>query len=208
MVALDKLHVVDLKQGFAGQDIHSIFSYEDIGDGNSFDLGGAFLEDVLPAWNDAQAVDITNTSLTVINLGDLGDNDFRSLTGGGTISGSGMLPLHDAVNFTMKPSSRAVRPGSKRLSGLVELYQTAGTIDNATYITLLNTLRDAIGDHISLDDTNFYAPCVIKRVKYEVPDSDPVRFAYRFPEIGETPVSSQFAGILINLHISHQVSRK
>ena len=206
-MALDDLYVLDLKQMFEGQDIHNIFSYQRTDEGSAIDLNDAFVEDMLPLINDMQHEDIINVSLNTINLGNLGDNGFLVLTGAGVLTGSDMLPLHDAVNFTLKPTNRAVRPGSKRFSGIPEIEQVGGTITQPTYITTLNALRVGLETNIAAEAENFYQPIVIKRVKYEVPDSDPVRYAYRFPEIGETPVISTLAGVLLNTHVSHQVSR-
>jgi hypothetical protein len=150
---------------------------------------------------------IENVSINTINLGNLGDNAFDTLTTAGTIAGTEMLPLHDAVNFTLKPANRAVRPGSKRFAGIPEGAVLRGDINDATYLASLELLRIGLGENISDDDTVFFQPVVIKRVKY-VPDPErPDHFAYRFPEIGETPVSSTIAGVLLNTHVSHQVSR-
>lgn len=206
-MALSDLYVLDLEQSFEGQDIHNIFSYQKTADGTALGLNDAFAEDMLPLINAMQAEDIVNVSLNTINLGDLGDNGFNVLTGAGVLTGSDMLPLHDAINFTLKPTNRAVRPGSKRFSGIPEIEQVKGTITQPTYITTLNALRIGLETLIAAEAGDFYQPVVIKRVKYAVPDSDPVRYAYRFPEIGETPVVSTLAGVLLNLHISHQVSR-
>lgn len=206
-MALADLYVLDLKQSFLTQEIHNIFSFENTGAATSTDLNNAFMEDLLPLINAVQAEFIVNVSLDTKCLGNLGDNNFLPLSGVGALAGSDMLPLHDAVNFTLKPAIRTVRPGSKRFSGIPEVEQVNGTITNAGYITNLNLLKIGLSAFISDDDLEFFSPVIIKRVKYVVPDSDPERFAYRFPEIGETPVYSPVGGVLLNLHISHQISR-
>jgi hypothetical protein len=136
-------------------------------------------------------------------LGDLGEETVG--TGGG-ITGE-MLPVFNAVNFTIKPASRAVRPGSKRIAGVPETVQLDGTITDSSYITALNGLRVAMGNEISTDDVNFYRLVTIKRVAYDVPDSDPVRVAYRFPETDGELVFAPVRNILLNTKVSHQVSR-
>jgi len=207
-MALDGLYVVDLKQIFGTQDIHNIFTYQRDDTGAAIDLNTAFIADVLPAINQIQHTNITNVGLRITNLGDLADNWEDALTGGGVLSGGEMLPLHDAVNYTLKVTNRAVRPGSKRFAGIGELYQNAGTFTDATYIGFLNALKPVLSQVIDSGDGDTFTPVVVKRVKYAVPDSDPVRYAYRFPEIGETPVQSTIAAVLLNTHVSTQVSRK
>lgn len=207
-MALDGLYVVDLKQAFGTQDIHNIFTYQRDDAGFALDLNEAFVDTVVPAINQIQHTNIVNVGLRITNLGNLGDNWEVALTGGGVLSGGEMLPLHDAVNYTLKTTNRAVRPGSKRFAGIGELYQNAGTITDATYIGFLNALKPILSQVIEGGGGDTFTPVVVKRVKYEVPDSDPVRFAYRFPEIGETPVQSTIAAVLLNTHVSTQVSRK
>jgi hypothetical protein len=118
-----------------------------------------------------------------------------------------MLPVFNAINFTFKPTSRAVRPGSKRIAGIPEGAQDKGTIENAPYLALIETLRVAYGNEISVDDTNFWQFVVVKRVPYDVPDSDPVRTAYRFPETDEELVFAPLRVVTTTPKISHQVSR-
>lgn len=207
-MALDALYVLDLQQRFGQQEIHNIFTFEGLDTHSAVELNAAFQEDLLPKIVAIQSNQIANVGLNTICLGNLGDNSFVALTGGGSFADGPMLPLHDAINFTLKPASRVVRPGSKRFSGIPKLVDVNGDVSDSTYVGNLNTLKTALDSNISDDDISFYAPVVIKRVKYDVPGSDPVRTAYRFPKIGETPVYSQLAGVLLNLHISHQVSRQ
>lgn len=207
-MALDDLFVLDLKQDFNGQDIHNIFTYERQDSGFAVDVANAFEDALLPAINQIQCEQITNVSLRTYCLGNLASNDERVLPGGGLVVGNQMLPLHDAINFTLKSTTRAVRPGSKRFSGISETYQNNGTINNADYIADLELLRIALDTDLNDGLTEVFAPVIVKRVKYAVPDSDPVRYAYRFPEIGETPIVAQLSTVLLNLKISHQVSRK
>jgi len=207
-MALADLYVLDFKQRFRLQDIHNIFTFDRSGTGNAVDLNSAFVNDLLTPINAIQNNAIENVSLRTYCLGDLADNGEFQLSGGGLDTSTDMLPLHDAVNFTIKSTTRAVRPGSKRFSGVSEPYQSDGDIIDSAYIAVLETLRLALGDPITGDASNIYDPVIVKRVKYTVPDSDPPRDAYRFPEIGETPVVGTVAAVLLNKHISTQVSRK
>lgn len=206
-MALDNLFVLDFCQVFVSKDIHNIFTYEGEVGGTAANLADAFIEDVVPDINAFQMDEIKNVSVTVTNLGDLGDNSFMTVAGAGALTDGDMLPLFNAVNFTLKTANRAVRPGSKRFSGLSEASQAGGRINSPDVIALLETMRGTLIAPIEAEAGFSFNPVVIKRVKYVVPDSDPVRYAYRFPEIGETPVYSILGGVLVNLDVSHQTSR-
>lgn len=207
-MALSDLYVLDFKQRFLQQDIHNIFTFDKSGTGSAVDLNSAFVNDLLTPINDIQNHAIENVSLRTYCLGDLADNSEVEISGTGNDGAGDMLPLHDAVNFTLKSTTRAVRPGSKRFSGIGEAYQVNGDITNVDYIALLNALRVALDTPITGDATNVYEQVIVKRVLYDVPGSDPVRQAYRFPIIGETPVVGTLAAVLLNRHISTQGSRK
>jgi len=206
-MALIDLFVLDLTQTFLNEPIHNIFTYErQEEDGAPINLINAFIEDVMPALNILQSNKILNRSLKAYSLGSLDLIDERVVAAGGAISGD-MLPVFNAINYTLKPTSRAVRPGSKRFAGVPEAVQVDGTITDAAYITAMEGLRVAIDASISDEVGGFWAPVVVKRVKY-VPDPErPDHFAYRFPEIGETPVYAALRAVLLNTKISHQTSR-
>ena len=207
-MALNNLYVLDFKQQFQQEDIHNIFTYESDGDGSAADLNDAFNTTMLPLINAIQSSNIANVSARTINLGSLSDIDEKPLSGLGALTGSDMLPLHDAVNYTLKPTTRAVRPGSKRFSGLVEVDQVDGIITASAYITSLNALRVGIDTPIAAGMSINYATVIIKRVKYNPDPDQPLKFAYRFPHIGEVPVVASLSGVLLNLKITHQTSRK
>lgn len=58
-------------------------------------------------------------------------------------SGNSYLPPFNAFSITFNPALRLVRPGSKRIAGVTELDNSAGTIVAGT-VTLLNTLANAL----------------------------------------------------------------
>ena len=207
-MALADLYVLDFKQKFLQQDIHNIFTFDRSGTGDAVDLCSAFVNDLLTPINDIQNHAIENVSLRAYSLGNLADNAEVQIDGAGSDAAGDMLPLHDAINFTLKSTTRAVRPGSKRFSGIGEAYQVNGDITSAPYIALLETLRVALDSPITGDASNVYDMVIIKRVKYNPDETDLTHFAYRFPEIGETPVVGNLAAVLLNKHISTQGSRK
>ena len=206
-MALVDIFVLDFKQRFGSEEIHNIFTFDRLEDGSApIDLIEAFVEDVVPAINFLQTDDIQNVSATAYSLGDDDLIDERVVEGGGG-SVQDMLPLFNALNFTLKPTTRAIRPGSKRISGIPENVSTNGTITDVDYIAGMEDLRDVFGTNISNDDTNFWAFVVVKRVKY-VPDPErPDHFAYRFPETDLELVYAPLRAVLTNTKVSHQVSR-
>lgn len=205
-MALADIYVLDLQQSFLNEPLHNIFTYERSSTGTAVDLINAFVEDILPLIEPMVSANIKFDGIKAYSLGNLGDLDEQVINEVGLIAGD-MLPIFNAVNYTLKPASRAVRPGSKRFAGIVEAVQVNGVITDASMITAMENLRLVLQDPISDDDTAFWNPIVVKRVKYAVPDSDPVRYAYRFPETDEELVFAGLRAVSTTTKVSHQVSR-
>ncbi len=206
-MALDGIMVLKLFQEFANEQLLNIFTYQaDVGMA-AINVRTAFLEDTLPAIRGSQCSQIVTKRIVTQNLGDVGDNDDHDMSLAGAITGDQMLPIFNAIGYTLRPANRVVRPGSKRFAGVSETAQQDGTIVEGGWITAVEATRLALDTPISDDDTLFAYPIVVKRVKYEVPDSDPVRFAYRFPESDLELVFSTLSGVKSSLRITHQVSR-
>lgn len=206
-MALSDLYVLDHKQSYLNEPIHNIYTFEALGTGSSTDLVNAFQADILPKVQALQSDDIRTDSLLAYNLGSLADIDEKTINTLGLTTEADMLPIFNAVNFTFKPASRAVRPGSKRIAGIPESAQTDGRITLAGYITAMETLRTAFGNEISTDETNFYRFVVVKRIKYVPEGNPPDKFAYRFPTAEDTLVFAPLRNVTTTLKISHQVSR-
>lgn len=148
---------------------------------------------------------IKDVEIRTINLGDLADFDVRPLTGAGA-DGSDMLPPHNAVNFSLKLDTRAVRPGARRLVGLTEADQTQGRITLAAAITALNVIGNDWATALPFGGASSYIPVVVKRIKVVTTD-DPPRTFYRLPTTDGELVAAHVTAVLVNLKISHQVSR-
>lgn len=206
-MALADIYVLDHMQTFLNEELHNIYTYERLDTGTANDLVAAFIEDVLPLILPLQSSVVKTPSIKAYSLGNLGDLWEETVNEeGGTVDAE-ILPIFNALGYTFKPTSRAVRPGSKRIAGVPESAQVNGTITLAGYLTAMEALRLAYAGNISDDDANFWAPVVVKRVKYEVPDSDPVRFAYRFPETDGELVSATLRNVTTNTKVRHQTSR-
>lgn len=207
-MANESLYVVDLKQSYANEPIHNLFTYERNVVNTALELWAAFVSDVLPAINAIQVPAITNVSLKVYSMGNLGDFWEDAITGTGTSSLSAMLPIHDALNFTLKPASRAVRPGSKRFAGVPVEATTNGVVTSSGYITLVNALVTALGDAIEVEVDEFFTPVIVKRVKYNPDPAKPLHFAYRYPLPTDPEATFAHLGaVLWTRQVSHQDSR-
>lgn len=207
-MALADLYLLVFKQTFHGKPFENTFTFQRADSGSTaVDLGNAFIADVIPAIAPIQVNDVLYSELVITNLGNLGDNANVILSGGGSYGNDNALPLLNAINYTFKPASRVVRPGSKRISGIPGIVVTDDFVTDATYIGRMNTLRGVFGAPIS-DGSQLFDFVVVKRVKEPIPDTEPQKYSYRLPTIGETPVVSELGGVLVNTRVSSQVSRK
>lgn len=206
-MALDDIYVVDHVQSFLGEALHNMYTFERSTTGTAVDLINAFREDMLPLILQLQVDDVRTETIKAYSLGNLSDLDEQTVDETGANVGVDMLPIFNAINFSLKPVGRTVRPGSKRISGVPETVATNGTITDSTYLTAMETFRLELSEPISDDDVTFWNPVIVKRVKYAVPDSDPERFAYRYPMAGDTLVFAALRTVVINRKVSHQVSR-
>lgn len=206
-MALADIYVLDHQQSFNSEPLHNLYTFDSGGDGTAVNLVDAFIEDVLPLVQNMQCAQIVTDSIYAYSLGNLADLAEQTIGTPGGLASQEMLPVFNALNFTLKPTSRAVRPGSKRIAGIPETVQVDGRITGTTYLSIMELLRLGLAEPISDDDTIFFTPVIVKRVKYEVPDSDPVRFAYRYPETDEELVASTLRNVTTTPKVSHQVSR-
>lgn len=201
------IYVIDDIQEYQGEPIHNIYTYKSDGTGTAVDVGNSFEQDILPKVLQLQCSQIHHVSLKTYSLSTALPVDERNLDMFGANVGVEMLPIFNAINFSVKPTNRIVRAGSKRYAGVPETVQVDGVITASVYLTAMETLRLALAGSISDDDVIFFEPVIVKRVKYDVPDSSPVRQAYRFPETDAELVTATIGGVTVNRKVSHQVSR-
>lgn len=100
----------------------------------------------------------------------------------GGISADGMSPVV-AYGFRTNQVRRDIRRGTKRFSGVPETANDPGGAVLGSVFTNLVTLATLMSDTLTYDDsgnTLTFVPCIVKKEKYVVPDSDPVRYAYRY----------------------------
>ncbi len=206
-MALSDIYMVRDIQDYQEEPLMNVYFFQDITTAITAEsVVTAYIEDFLPAVRAIQTADVTHTKVDAVNLADAG-NFFESVIALDGSHAGESLPAHSAVNYSLRINSRALRPGSKRYCGIDESLVSGNLITNATYIGLLNTLRSQQSALIGEGIAENLKQIVVKRVLYEVPDSSPVRMAYRLPLTDEKLVTGDVVDALLNLKISHQVSR-
>lgn len=206
-MALDDIYVIEDHQTYNGvEPLLNVYTYQRTdAAGSAVGLAAAFIQDVMLEIEAVQTTLVAHTLVRVYSLGDLTDFAETTLTDHLGNINSPTLPSFNAVNYTLRAASRAVRPGSKRYAGIPEADVTNDTITAPAYIALLEALRVQLSDVIeSPGDSSTYFPVVVKRVPYVTPKGND---AYRWPQPGDTLVAPAITGALLNLKISHQVSR-
>lgn len=201
MALSDIYKCTDYQRLPSGEQILNVYFYERVGvTGDASDLIATFVSDMLSAVKGVQSSALVHYLARVENLGDVGD--FDEFTAAGDV-GDLTAPLRnewDAYAFTLRPSTRDVRPGSKRIGGVAEndAGYTNGVVTDAAILTLLQTVRTQLGAILS-GTLDTYIPVIIKRVlvagNYRLPVND--------AELMSIPVSQ----VLLNPKITHQTSR-
>jgi hypothetical protein len=206
-MALTDLYQLTVVMSYGGETLENVFFAEKADPASvagTFIAG--FVADILPKMRLLVSNLVAFNAIRCINLGDPEDWDEEPLTGTGGAGAGEMLPIFNAISYTFKPINRAIKAGGKRFSGIPEAVQGNGLINDSGYLSDMETMRLALDSQVgsSPDDFNFV---VIKRVLYDVPDTDPVRQAYRLPIEGDPLVVSNFQVVLTSPKISHQTSR-
>lgn len=155
-----------------------------------------------------QTLKVQHVSVQVMNLFSLTDFFEGSVNLEGELPGQA-LPMHSALNFTLKLNTRGIRPGSKRISGLSEAGNEDGIMVGTTEVGNINALAAAMSVDIAGEGSAAYEHVVVKRIATEVAATEerPAHTEYSLPEnVGELNYGRVVAA-LVNLHISHQTSR-
>jgi hypothetical protein len=205
---LNDIYMLTLIQewGTGGKRMNNVFFYEHTaGEDNHVGLGFAFATQILPDINSLQCNIVRNYSVNVVNLGDLGDFGDTVVSGGGLYEEQS-LPIADAIGYTTKLNTRAVRHGGKRFSGIPESVQANGIVTVSGYLTYMETVRGHLMNELTaIGDT--WLPVVIKRVREEIPGTVPQQYTYRLPETDGELVIGEIVAAYTSPKISHQVSR-
>lgn len=201
MALADIYQLFDLQRLPSGETMENVYFYERVDPaGDAQDLVGAFIADVRPSILGIQSAGLVHYLTRAISLGDVAD--FYELGEAGIVGARAGAVRNewDCFAYTLRPSSRAVRPGSKRIGGVPEgdAEYTNGVVTDTSMLILLQAARAAMGVVIS-GDTSDYQPVIVKRVF-----DDP---SYRLPETDGELVAVPVSTVLLNTKISHQISR-
>lgn len=131
------------------------------------------------------------------------DTEFYSVpfveTLDGQVTGSEGMPPFCSFGFRTNRTRLDVRRGTKRFVGVSEGDQSAGTLDTTLVTGALANLASEMADILEYDDegnTLSFAPVVCQKERYEVPDSDPARYAYRYYTDPAVQLAHTMQGIL------------
>ena len=208
MVALDQVWSLTIKQNMFGRNIENVFFYNGVAPGgNAADLRSAWNTALSVQMRNLQSAELNWTEIDTINLGDLGDFEVFPFAVGGLAGSGDTLPAFNAVGYTLNLVTRAVRPGSKRIAGILEAVQINGVLVEPTYVGHVEAFRILLDDTVVGSDAT-YQPVVVKRVKEPVVGSVPAQFTYRLPRPPEDATLGLVKSATSSLVITSQVSRK
>lgn len=206
-MALADVYQLVLTQTFAGKELNNVFFFNrSDGAGGAGVLCAAFDSDYLPVINAMQSTGILNQQIFAFSLGNLSDFSTLPISGTGDLSGQA-LPPQDAISFSFKLNTRAIRPGGKRIAGIPESAQSGGQIEDAGYLDAIEDVRILLGTDLVGGGTT-YQPVVVKRVKTAIPGTTPTEYTYRLPEDDDDLVLGGIVAVLTSDLVKSQVSRK
>lgn len=207
-MALNTTYLLRHIQHIEGQQIENVYFFNHAaGDGLATDLCLDFEAQWLPTILDMQVGACITDGIAAYNLGDLGDFSTLPLSSNGTFGFVQYLPSFNAINFTLKLNTRAVRPGSKRIAGIPEEVTAGNNVVDEDYLGLMDALRLKYqANMVGASDT--WSPIVVKRVKTAIPDTDPVQYRYNLPTTDLALVTGSVVAALTTPVVSSQVSRK
>jgi len=206
-MALADIYQVKHFQDFQGEEVLNVYFYErSLGTGGAVDLANDWQDAVLPAVNQIQSSNILNVRLDVASLGDAADFDVATLIDGGLLVAESM-PIFNAISYTFKPDTRAVRHGGKRYCGVPESVATVGEITGATYLGYMETLRGILAAPI-VGGANTWRPVLVKRIRTTIAGTTPPKYRYRLPITGDPLVVAGLLSVLVSKDVKHQTSRQ
>jgi hypothetical protein len=209
VATIDQIYQLTDNQRFpTGEIVQNVYFFADEGaSGSAEDLTLAFNNDMLTGIiRDLQSDDFEHISVEAHSLGAFDDFYVRVLTGAVGGRSGDCLPAFNAINFTLRTSSRAVRPGSKRIGGLPDettLYLNGQVVDSAM-LGFMEDIRVAMATVINAGEGD-YTPVVVKRIPVAATEDHGAY--YRLPGIGDVLEYFPVVTCLVNPIITHQVSR-
>lgn len=208
MLTLADVYQIIVRQAYGSTKVDNVFYYNTVDSGGSAaDLRDAFLTTMAPAIRQLQASFFTWQSIDTMSLGNEADFEKYPVTLAGLAGSGDVLPIFNAVGFTLNPVTRAVRPGSKRIAGLLEAVVTEGVITEPTFVANVEALRIKFDDVLVGSDAS-YQPVIVKRKKTLIAGTVPPQYKYELPKAGDPLVLGLVKSATSNLKVTSQVSRK
>lgn len=141
-----------VNQTFQGQAVRNVFWYraeDGVADDALLGIAQTFWEKVRTPWR-AFAPNLSNLTFDAVEARAFdGDLDYAvyvipvaEQVGTRSVGGSQFMPTFCAANITLNPANRQVRPGSKRIAGLVEVDNDANMLTTVS-AGLLQTLANS-----------------------------------------------------------------
>ena len=207
-MALDDVYQLKVKQDSNGQTFENLFFFERLDPaGTASDLIDGFVADYVPEMRALQSQSTFVRTIECLNLGDLGDFDNEVLNLAGLAGSGDTLPVFNAVGYSLRLNTRAVKPGSKRISGILEAVVLNGRVTDPTYLAAMEAFRIKLDDEVTGALAN-YQPVVVKRIKTPIVGTVPQKYKYLLPTVGDPLVLGLVVQALFNQDITSQVSRK
>ncbi len=202
------IYSLTVKQRLFGKPVENVFFYEKLDpEGTAEDLRAGWQTLMSVAMVTLQASAVSWVSIDTTNLGDLSDFEKHPVTQSGLAGSSDCMPAFNAVGYTLNPATRAVRPGSKRIAGVLEAVATNGVFTEPTFVDNMEDFRILLDDNV-VGALSEYQPVIVKRIKTAVPDTVPQQYTYRLPETGDTLVLGLVKSATSNIRVTSQTSRK
>jgi hypothetical protein len=206
-VALSDCYMLKDFQTLDNETILNVYFYQDLLLASiAQNVAESWIADVLPKVIAMQSNTLTHERVEVVNLDDP-SNFYEVATGDTGVGTTAALPSHDAINYSLRLNSRALRPGSKRYAGLSEDATVGNFFTAAPFLVAAETLRVQQYTILLSGILETFQPIVVKRVKYNPDPGDLTHFAYRLPENDAEFVFGNVVNALTNTRVSHQVSR-
>lgn len=216
MAVGDVYEVTDV-QVMYGQQVLNVYFYEQIAllipgtdDPNLAGiLATNWYSEILPTIIAGQTADVVHTAIRSKNLFDESEA-YEFLTSSPGEYGpedADSESSFDALGIKMSSTNAAIRPGGKRIAGIIQSAALDGVITDASYLTaaanIANTMTDSVssGTLIPLDT---WRPVVVERIPYVVAG----RTRYRLPNVIGEKVIGYLVSALFNAVLTSQVSRK
>lgn len=166
----------------------------------------------------AQTVGYQIDEIIVRNLWSVTDFITQPVSGAGwqgliTVAAGDAVPTFVAAKLRTNRVRTDIRRGTLSLTGGTEEQVEGSDVWTSGYMTLLNAVATALNagpTYTSGGASTQFLPSVFKKERYVVPDSDPVRFAYRYYTdfaLFQANIASPVTWSAVE-RVSSQVSRK